>query len=246
MKEQEAYAVLIRKDPGWLQKPIEELVKMSAVGSVYLEQHKKLLQKIKSGQIELAEEDRKRQLEQGQILADALLDAEVRIGELLPSREDIRRASTGGSRSAPTIDSLGRKNYGGGGKKVLPPGIDSRRSKAARKLAENPAIVEAIKKEARKNEDLPTKTAVLNRIKYEKEKERKDKVQHQTSDRINRLEEANYIVALERVINLLPPEPPRECSQAFIEKASKYAAVIIRRLRPFAENDTNIRKIIGA
>ena len=91
MKNEEAYAVLLKREPKWLARPIEELVKIQAVGSVYLATHKELLKKIKSGQIQLAEEDRKAKLADGQAIGEALLDVEVRIGQLLPSAEEATR-----------------------------------------------------------------------------------------------------------------------------------------------------------
>jgi hypothetical protein len=156
MKNEEAYAALMTRDPQWLARPIEELVKIQAVGSVYLATHKELLKKIKSGQIHLAEEDRKSKLADGQAIGEALLDVEVKIGQLLPSADDARAG-----RDVPLHHARLPKGYNRQD--------DKSRHKAqyARALAANPAAVAAIKAEARQNEDIPTKTAVLNRIKLE-------------------------------------------------------------------------------
>ena len=45
--------------------------------------------------------------------------------------------------------------------------------KDAEKVAAHPEIVERIKKKAKENEDIPTKTAVISEINYEREKKRR-------------------------------------------------------------------------
>jgi len=169
MKNEEAYAALIKREPNWLARPVEELVKIQAVGSVYLAGHRQLLKKIKSGEIHIAEEDRKTRLAEGQICGEALLDIEVKIGQMLPSAEEMKKLAGGG---ASQKDAAGRFT-GGGGNVTLPEGYRRKdggshnKAQYARALAANPAAVAAIKAEAKRNEDIPTKTAVINRIKLD-------------------------------------------------------------------------------
>ena len=51
--------------------------------------------------------------------------------------------------------------------------------KQSMKIAKHPEFVEKIKKKAREKEDIPTKTAVLSEIKYQKEKKRRKKSRKQ-------------------------------------------------------------------
>ena len=76
----------------------------------------------------------------GQKWGAAALYSEARIGELLPSAEENRRAIN----TDIVRDNVGRV----GGKKILPEGVDSRRAFAARAIANNPETVEEVIKEA--------------------------------------------------------------------------------------------------
>jgi len=87
-----------------------------------------------------------------------LLAIEARIGQLLPSVEETRKL-------------LGEKQRGTSRKErtgihVLPKGMDSRQAYRARVIAAHSKEVEEVIKEAEENEDIPTKTAVLNKIAY--------------------------------------------------------------------------------
>jgi len=114
--------------------------------------------------------ERKATLRDGQDAGDVLLDIETRIGELLPSVEAMKK-------NKPQVvtqrDHLGRITEHES-KKVLSEGIDKRKAHQSRAIAANPAIVAKVKAQARENEDIATKTAVLNAISYEKERARKD------------------------------------------------------------------------
>lgn len=103
-----------------------------------------------------------------------LLAIEARIGELLPSPvKALKTASMGGSRQK------------------RPEGITEKRAHGARAIARNPKEVEEIKRQARENENIPIKTAVLNRIACEKEKQRQENADNNrkgknTIDRISK------------------------------------------------------------
>lgn len=91
-----------------------------------------------------------------QDMADELLDAECLLGEILKSRST--------------------STYKKGGEKNLPEDITKFQSIAFQKLAGNKDIVEQVKAEAIKNDDLPTRTEVLRKIK-EKEKDSRIEVE---------------------------------------------------------------------
>lgn len=110
--------------------------------------------------LELATEVREQKQEEAQMLAGALLDAEVKIGELLKNIP-----------IKPLINTeTARAGSFGGSKKVLPPGITHHQSSQFQALADHPEVIEQVKAEAKENDDLPTRTEVLriiNKIKKE-------------------------------------------------------------------------------
>ena len=122
--------------------------------------------------------------------------------------------------------------------KVLPEGINHKRAYQSRRIAENPKIVAKIKAQARENEDIPTKTAVLNAISYEKEKARKEKGKKWAEDNKSKtmisLAWASYLLKLESVVMTLPKEPPHDVpSEAALNQAKGYAKIILNRLSMF-------------
>ena len=99
----------------------------------------------------LATDVREQKREEANMLAGALLDAESKIGDLLKSRST--------------------STFKKGGKKDLPEKITKFQSSAFQTLAENKDIIEQVKADAEKEDDLPTRSEVLRRVK-EKEREK--------------------------------------------------------------------------
>jgi len=98
-------------------------------------------------------------MKDGQDAGIALLAIEAKIGELLPkdARSILGRKTT----LIPAKDKAGIRG--------LPDGIDFRQAHHARAIASHPREVEEVIREAEENEDIPTKTAVLNKIAYKRE-----------------------------------------------------------------------------
>lgn len=90
----------------------------------------------------LAKEVREQKLEEGQMLGEALLDAESKIGEMLSEIPN-------------------KKATSGEGRRSLPEGITHKQSHQFQQLSENQDLIEQVKAEAIENEDIPTRTAVL-------------------------------------------------------------------------------------
>jgi site-specific DNA-cytosine methylase len=110
--------------------------------------------------IGLAKEVREQKMEEASLLAGALLDAEARMGELLKNIDKKPTETASGGRF-------------GGSTKVLPEGITHKQSSAFQKLAENKDIIEQVKADAEEDDDLPTRTEVLRRIKVKETSEEK-------------------------------------------------------------------------
>ena len=121
--------------------------------------------------LHLAREVRDQKRDEARMLSEAVLDAEVRLGELFMQ---MPKASGGDRRSADF------KNRGGAD---FVPSLQETKALAVERLgfsqdqaerfetlASHPDLVEQVKAEARENDDLPTRTAVLNLAKYREEK----------------------------------------------------------------------------
>jgi hypothetical protein len=124
---------------------IDGLQKFIIVGRARLEAVRSLIRVI--DQLPLAKEVREQKKEEAQMLAGALLDAEGRIGQLLKERPEYDRSSRGGT------------------SKPLPEGITRKQSYNFQRLADHLDIIEQVKAEAVEDDDLPTRTEVLRRIK---------------------------------------------------------------------------------
>lgn len=144
---------------------LEDLARFVLIG-------REKLQAVKAGiraieKLDLAKEVMDQKKNEAQDLAGALLDAEVRIGQLfkaLPKasgeRTDLQPSNTGVTRSTTkqeTVENLG---------------FNKMQASRFETLAEHLEIVEQVKAEAIENDDLPTRTEVLNRVKnLQREKE---------------------------------------------------------------------------
>lgn len=127
--------------------------------------------------LDVAEGVRQQKKEEAQMLAEALLDAEVKIGEILARmpkasggdrKSEVFKSSTAGTFDTSTQAPIETKEQA-----VEKLGFDRKQVHRFQTLAANKEIVEQIKQEARENDDLATRTAVLQVVK-EKEKERKE------------------------------------------------------------------------
>lgn len=116
--------------------------------------------------LQLAEDVREQKKEEAQMLAEALLDAEVRIGDLLKqipkaqgTRTDIKKPiDTSVVKLETKKDTIERL------------GFNQKQAERFETLSSNKEIVEKVKEEARENEDIPTRSRVLQLVK-EKSKE---------------------------------------------------------------------------
>ena len=145
-----------------LPNNIEDLAKFVLVGREKLVSVRASIRAI--DKLELAEEVREQKREEAQMLAEALIDAEVRIGDLLKKLPKAKNQYAGVSGEPST------SKY----KKAEELGFNKNQVKRFETLSNNKDIVEQVKAEARENEDIPTRTRVLQLVK-EKTKEEKDR-----------------------------------------------------------------------
>jgi hypothetical protein len=132
-----------------LPATMDKLVPMSFIGSAAVKFYQAKVKLM--DQLGVSEEQRKATLADGQDAGVMLLNIEARIGELIES-----------------VPEREKKAAAGRGERSLPVEVNKDRSKAAQAIHRNPAAVAEVIREAKENEDIPTKTAVLNKIKHQK------------------------------------------------------------------------------
>lgn len=140
---------------------LEDLSKFVLVGREQLVAVRAAIRAI--DKVGVAQEVRKQKLKEGQEIAEAVLDAEVRIGELMRNTEK----SVGGrpSKTNPTDGESFSK------KKVAESiGLDPKHLNRFETLAAHPEAVARAKAEARENQEMVTRSSVLEKVASEKEK----------------------------------------------------------------------------
>jgi site-specific DNA-methyltransferase (adenine-specific) len=123
--------------------------------------------------LDVAEGVRQQKKEEAQMLAEALLDAEVKIGEILArmpkaSGKHENRANqytNGKSNTTVTSSTSTQQPIETKQQAIAKLGFDKMQASRFETLAANKEIVEQIKQEARENDDLATRTAVLQVVK---------------------------------------------------------------------------------
>lgn len=153
-----------------LPDKIEDLAKFVLIGREKLTAVRANIRAI--DKLQLAEDVREQKKEEAQMLAEALLDAEVRIGDLL---KQIPKASGGDRKSEEIKNRTGAKFEKQETKQQVIERLGFNKDQANRfeTLSSNKEIVEQVKAEARENEDIPTRSRVLQLVK-EKSKEEKE------------------------------------------------------------------------
>jgi hypothetical protein len=136
--------IVVKKD--YLPTTIEELNAFILIGKQKLIAHKAKIKAIRDTRMAIAAQEAA--LSDAQDMADILLDAEVRMGEILDSRPaEVVRSSQGGT------------------SKPLPPEITKKQSHQAQTLSKNKSIVEQAKIDARERGEIVTSSKVYQTIK---------------------------------------------------------------------------------
>lgn len=128
----------------------EELHKFILIGKEVLKSQQAKIRAIEKA--EMAKAAKEAALSDTQDIAEILLDAEVKLGEILASRPT--RSSR---KRTPDKSKLN-------GQEPLPNGIDKKQSHYAQKLAKHPKIVEEAKAEARQEGTIVTSSKVIEKI----------------------------------------------------------------------------------
>jgi hypothetical protein len=170
-------------------------------------------------------------LKDGQDAGEMLLDLEVKFGEAALKEPQIQ---------GKFIKEKGESAFRGAVPSGTPPkherlGLPEKRMRQYETLAKHPEVVAKIKAQARENEDLPSRTAALNAISYEKEKTRQKEVDARRGKEQETYPEDQllYIMALDKCIHALPQKPPADWNQKAFKEAEVKARILIKRLSVF-------------
>lgn len=208
MEEKEAvriFDLVVREH--MLPESLDRLVPLSFMGAAAVKFYQAKVKLM--DQLGATEEQRAATLRDGQDAGEMLLNIEARIGELLPPVEDARRIgkSEGGKRRQGQDVPLTAR----------PEGMEEKQAYYARTIHRNPEAVAAIIKEARENDDIPTKTAVLNKIRADRYKaDILDNIKKEPDD-INEVANGIYTKLVEILVKLTKMYEHREYIGDFVK-----------------------------
>ena len=163
----EVFNELIKYEPNFLDRPLEDLVPLRFLGAVAVDAYRALIKRIDN--IPMAQEERDAKLADGQDAGKALLTIESKIGELSLTLPQVHR----GGRSSEESKGLLKHEKLNMSRKALD---------KAQSISNHPEEVQEVIKEAEENEDIPTKGAVFNKIKAKRDEEKIQSMREQTVD----------------------------------------------------------------
>lgn len=140
-----------------LPSNIEDLSKFVLVGREQLVAVRAAIRAI--DKVGVAQEVRKQKLKEGQEIGEAVLDAEVRIGELM---REVPKAQGKRTDIKPTDSGVGKYEV------IEKAGFTPKQVERFETLAAHPEIVAQAKAEAKENDDIVTRSLVLNMVKAQK------------------------------------------------------------------------------
>lgn len=201
-----------------LPNTIEDLAKFVLVGREKLTAVRANIRAI--DKLQLAEDVREQKKEEAQMLAEALIDAEVRIGDLL---KQIPKAS-GGDRKSVKIkndSSVDFEKIETKKEAIERLGFNQKQAERFETLSSNKDIVEQVKAEARENEDIPTRTRVLQLVKEKTREERDNEYLREQFKEIERIK-GTEIRMNEAIFKILTVEVNEENVQIWIDGLDDY------------------------
>lgn len=164
-----------------LPSKIEDLAKFVLIGREQLNMVRAGIKAL--DKLDMAKDVREQKKAEAQMLAEALMDAEVRIGEILLAMPKASGKHWDEKRESKIDTGVVFNNLPKPDPK--PPiqtkseaikslGFDNKQAERFQTLAQHKDIVEQVKQEARANDDLATRTAVLQAVRYKDKEEKKE------------------------------------------------------------------------
>jgi len=185
-----------------LPSNIEDLSKFVLVGREQLVAVRAAIRAI--DKVGVAQEVRKQKLKEGQEIGEAVLDAEVKIGELMAATPKAANQYARDSGVTRKTDALKQAGFTGSDEKI--------RQMAHRfeTLAAHPEIVAQAKAEAKENDDIVTRSLVLNMVKQKKQDDEKAKREEAIQAQIAKPKTSNHvdIYSTDKKYRVIYADPP--------------------------------------
>ena len=121
--------------------------------------------------VQLAKEVRQQKQDEARMLSEALLDAEKRIGELTKTIPQNKGANNRYTSKVESDSAVGFYSPKTKSEVITDLGFTPKQVERFEILANNPDVVEQVKREARENDDLPTRTRVIDIVQQRKKAE---------------------------------------------------------------------------
>lgn len=188
-----------------LPSNIEDLSKFALIGREKLVAVRAEIRAIEK--VGLAQEVRQQKLQEAQDIAEAVLDAEVRIGELMAK---VPKASGGDRRSDNFKNNTDVTFEKTKAEVISDMGFTPMQVSRFETLAAHPEIVAQAKAEARENDDIVSRSLVLEKVKAQKREELREQRDSAIQDQIERPKTNNHvdIYTVSRKYRVIYADPP--------------------------------------
>jgi len=186
-----------------LPAAIEDLAKFALIGREKLVAVRAEIRAI--DKVGLATEVRQQKLREAQEIADAVLDAEVRIGELMAA---VPKASGGDRRSEDFKNDTAVAFEKTKTDVIRDAGFTPKQVQRFQTMAANPEIVERAKAEARENDDIVSRAAVFDAIRTQRREDKKQAVQQRIDEHKAVQTGTVDIRTTDRKYNIIYADPP--------------------------------------
>jgi site-specific DNA-methyltransferase (adenine-specific) len=196
-----------------LPSKIEDLAKFVLIGRDQLNMVRAGIKAL--DKLDMAKDVREQKKQEAQMLAEALMDAEVRIGEILLAmpkasgknnqyiQEKVKLLTAEDFHSEPKEESKPIETKKEAAQKL---GFNKQQVERFQTLAQNKDVVEQVKQEARANDDLATRTAVLQAVRFKQVEEKKNNFEFKKNEFEKPIEIINtkQIIILGDSVKVLP------------------------------------------
>lgn len=178
---------------------IDDLAKFALIGREKLVAVRAEIRAIEK--VGLAQEVREQKLREAQDISEAVLDAEVRIGELMAR---VPKAQGKRTDIQPTDSAVGKYSA------IEKAGFTPKQVERFQTLAAHPEIVEQAKAEARENDDIVSRSLVLNMVKAKKQEEKRQERQEDIQQQIAKPKTDNHvdIFTTDKKYRVIYADPP--------------------------------------
>lgn len=184
---------------------IEDLTKFVLVGREKLVAVRAEIRAI--DKVGLAREVRLQKLEEAQDISEAVLDAEVKIGELMAKLPKATKG-TGANQYKRAENDSGGDFSKSKAEIIKSAGFSPKQAERFQTLAKNPELVEQAKAEARENDDIVSRSLVLEKVKQKKREEKEEKRESERRENAIKIEQLQTPLEAKGLFQTIVIDPP--------------------------------------